>query len=231
MIKKISVIIPCHNEIHTLKEIITRIQNVDPKSLFEIIVVDDFSDDGSRDLLQKDFSLKISKLILNNKNYGKGFSVKKGIESASGEIIIIQDADLEYDPKDYNKLIKPIIDNRASAVYGSRFISSDERKIHFFWHTLANKILTLFCNIRTNLNLTDMECGLKAFEANAIKSIKIEEKKFGFEPEVTIKLAQKKFSFYEIGVSYYGRSYLEGKKIGIKDAIAAFYIIFFKYYV
>ena len=225
---KISIIIPCYNEKNFILEILKKINQI--KDLdYEIIIVDDASFDGSREILKQNSNL-YSKLLINEKNFGKGYSVKRGIEFATNEIILIQDADLEYDPQDYHKLLKPIENNKADVVYGTRFYGGNSRKIHFFWHTLANKILTFVCNIRSNLNLTDMECGYKVFKKSSIEDIDLNEERFGFEPELTIKLAKKKISFYEVGINYYGRSYKEGKKISIKDAFRALYIILFLYY-
>jgi len=225
---KISIIIPCYNEKNYIIEILKKINSV--KNLdFEIIIIDDASTDGSQDLIKLNSNL-YTKLLINEKNYGKGYSVNKGIQEANNEIIIIQDADLEYDPNDYHNLLKPIINNNADVVYGTRFYGGSSRKIHFFWHTQANKLLTFFCNLRTNLNLSDMECGYKVLKKDVIKKIQLKEKRFGFEPELTIKLAKKKFSFYEVGVNYYGRSYKEGKKISLKDAFRALFIIFMLYY-
>ena len=225
---KISIIIPCYNEKNFILEILKKINQI--KDLdYEIIIVDDASSDGSSEILKQNPNL-YSKLVINEKNFGKGYSVKRGIEFATNEIILIQDADLEYDPQDYHKLLKPIENNKADVVYGTRFYGGNSRKIHFFWHTLANKILTFVCNIRSNLNLTDMECGYKVFKKTSIDEIDLNEERFGFEPELTIKLAKKKISFYEVGINYYGRSYKEGKKISIKDAFRALYIILFLYY-
>ena len=225
---KISIVIPCYNEKNYIIEILSKINSV--KNLdYEIIIVDDASSDGCVDLLKLNSNL-YDELLINERNYGKGYSVNKGIQKANNDIIIIQDADLEYDPNDYHKLLKPIINNKADVVYGTRFYGGSSRKIHFFWHTLANKLLTFFCNIRTNLNLSDMECGYKVFKKNVVKNIELKEERFGFEPELTIKLAKRKFSFYEVGINYYGRSYKEGKKISIKDAFRALFIIFMLYY-
>ena len=225
---KISIIIPCYNEKNFIIEILKKINQINDLD-YEIIIVDDASFDGSREILKQNSNL-YSKLLINEKNFGKGYSVKRGIEFATNEIILIQDADLEYDPQDYHKLLKPIENNKADVVYGTRFYGGNSRKIHFFWHTLANKILTFVCNIRSNLNLTDMECGYKVFKKSSIEDIDLNEERFGFEPELTIKLAKKKISFYEVGINYYGRSYKEGKKISIKDAFRALYIILFLYY-
>ena len=218
---KLSIIIPCFNEENTIREIIEKINN---KVLIdkEIIVVDDFSSDKTRHLLQNDLKDKINEVVLNDQNYGKGYSIKQGLKVSNGDIVIIQDADLEYDPHDYNKLILPFFETNADVVYGSRFLGGGKYvRIHFFWHYLANKILTFICNLFINLNLTDMETGYKAFKSSILKEITLEEKTFSFEPEVTIKLAKRKFKFYEVPITYNGRSYEDGKKIGLKDAFIA----------
>ena len=217
---KVSIIIPCYNEQSTIKEIIYKI-NSQSNIEKEIIVIDDFSDDKTREILENDLKNNIHKLILNERNYGKGYSIKKGIESASGDCIIIQDADLEYDPTDYTKLLDPIINDVADVVYGSRFIGTNERRVLYFWHTIGNKLLTLLSNIFSNLNLTDMEVGYKVFKSNVLKDINLVENRFGFEPEVTAKIAKKNIRIYEVGISYFGRKYSEGKKITWKDGFSA----------
>ena len=213
----ISVLIPCFNEKETIEEIVKRINNLKNINT-EIIIIDDCSNDGTTEILKEKIKDKVSKIIFNESNFGKGYSLKKGIEVAQGEIILIQDADLEYDPKEYYKLTKPIIEGNADVVYGSRFIGGDERRILFFWHTIANKLLTLLSNMFTNLNLTDMETCYKVFKKEIIKKIDLKEKGFGFDPEVTAKIAKLKPKIYEIGISYFGRTYEQGKKIGLKDA-------------
>jgi glycosyltransferase involved in cell wall biosynthesis len=160
-------------------------------------------------------------LLVNSKNFGKGYSIKRGIEVATGDIIIIQDADLEYDPSDYPRLIDPIIKNYADVVYGSRFIGSDQKRVLHYWHSLGNAWLTMLSNIFTDLNLTDMEVGYKAFRSSVIKDIQLKENRFGFEPEITAKISKKKIRIFEVGIKYYGRTYSEGKKIGWKDAVSA----------
>ena len=216
---KISIIIACYNEINTIEKIVDKIL-LQKKHQLEIIIVDDMSTDGSRDLLEN-IKDKFDILILNSKNYGKGYSIRKGIEMSSGDIILIQDADLEYDPSDYDRLIQPIFDNNADVVYGSRFIGSNEKRVLFFWHSLGNKVLTLFSNMLTNLNLTDMECGYKVFRSQILKDIILEENRFGFEPEITAKISKQKLRIYEVGIKYYGRKYSDGKKITWKDGFSA----------
>ena len=228
-INKISVLIPCYNEENTISQVIIKVEkslenlNID----YEIVVIDDYSNDSSSDkLLQLEKEKKI-KLFTHNQNLGKGAAIATGLKYISGEIILIQDADLEYDPDDYKNLLVPFYEANADVVYGSRFLGGGKYvRIHFFWHFVANKILTLLCNMVANLNLTDMETGYKLFKYEKIKDIQIKEKSFGVEPEITIKLAKKKSKFFEVPISYNGRSYKEGKKIGLKDAFIAIYCIF-----
>ena len=217
---KVSIIVPCFNEEKTIEKIIEKILNLKDINL-EIIVIDDGSSDLSKDILEKKLKNKIDILILNEKNYGKGYSIRKGIKVATGDVLIIQDADLEYDPADFYKLIKPFKEGFADVVYGSRFIGSEEKRVLYFWHTLGNKILTFLSNIFTNLNLTDMEVCYKAFKAEVIKDIDLKENRFGFEPEITAKIAKKNLRIYEVGVKYFGRKYIEGKKITWKDGFSA----------
>ena len=221
---KLSVIIPCYNELNTVGIIIDKVISSSDYDK-EIIVIDDFSTDGSRKLLETLESKKIDKLILNEKNYGKGYCLKKGIKEASGDIIIIQDADLEYDPTDFPKLIEPIRKGYADVVYGSRFVGSEEKRVLFYWHSLGNKILTTLSNMFSNITLTDMECCYKAFKAEIIKKIDLKEKRFGFEPEVTAKIAKQNIKIFEVGIKYFGRKYADGKKITWKDGFAAIYCI------
>ncbi len=226
MINKVSIIIPVYNEVNTIEILINKVLDIKIYDM-EIIVIDDFSTDGTRDLIENKLINKISKFIKNEKNYGKGYSLKQGINAATGEIILIQDADLEYDPNDYQKLINPIKKGVADVVYGSRFIGSEEKRVLMFWHTVGNKILTSLSNMFTNLNLTDMENCYKVFKSDIIKKINLKENRFGFEPEVTAKIAKiKNIRIYEVGVKYYGRNYEEGKKITWKDGISAIRCIF-----
>ena len=213
----VSIIIPCFNERQTIEKLINKILEIKDINK-EIIIVDDNSNDGTKQILKDQLINKVSKILFNEKNEGKGYSVKKGIDNCVGDIVIIQDADLEYDPKEYKKLLKPILDGHADVVYGSRFIGSEEKRILFFWHTVANKMLTLLSNMFSNLNLTDMETCYKVFKTEIIKKIKLEEKRFGFDPEITAKIAKLKPKIYEVGISYFGRTYEQGKKIGLKDA-------------
>ena len=216
---KISIIIPCYNEINTIEKIIDKIL-LQEKFDKEIIVIDDYSTDGTTNLLEN-IKNKYDRLIINSKNYGKGYSIKKGISIATGDVILIQDADLEYDPSDYEKLIRPIIQDNADVVFGSRFVGAGEKRVLFFWHSLGNKLLTLLSNMFTNLNLTDMESGYKVFRSDVIKNINLNENRFGFEPEITAKISKEKLRIYEVGIKYYGRKYSDGKKITWKDGISA----------
>ena len=222
---KLSVIIPCYNEKQTigtiLKKVIQSLQNY--KFLnYEILIIDDHSKDGT-DKILKDLSQeeKIN-VYFHERNLGKGAAIQTALQYVTGDLIIIQDADLEYDPFDYNKLLLPFFETNADVVYGSRFLGGGKYvRIHFFWHYIANKILTFICNLFINLNLTDMETGYKVFRTEALKNISLKEKTFSFEPEVTIKLSKKNYKFFEVPITYNGRSYQEGKKIGLKDAFIA----------
>tara|TARA_B100000212_G_scaffold177508_1_gene133634 strand:+ start:4542 stop:5174 length:633 start_codon:yes stop_codon:yes gene_type:complete len=187
----------------------------------EIIIVDDASVDGTREILNQKLKNTADIILFNDQNEGKGFTVSKGINAATGQIVLIQDADLEYDPSEYSKLINPIINNKADVVYGSRFLGGDEKRILFFWHYVANKFLTILSNMLTNLNLTDMETGFKVFRKELIKKIELKEKRFGFEPEITAKISKLKPRIYEVGISYFGRTYDEGKKITWRDGFSA----------
>ena len=221
---KVSVIIPCYNEKNTIAKIIEAVRSA-PVENKEIIVVDDGSNDGTQTLLREKLSGAVDQIIYHPTNRGKGAALRAGFAAASGDIILVQDADLEYSPEEYPVLLEPIISGEADAVFGSRFMSGRPHRVVFFWHMVGNRFLTLLSNMFTNLNLTDVETGYKAFRAPLIKSIEIEEDRFGFEPEITAKLAKKRCRIYEVGISYYGRTYEEGKKIGWRDGLWALYVI------
>ena len=222
---KLSIIIPCYNEKNTIdiivKKVIKSLTNY--KFLnYEIIIVDDHSKDGTIEVIKSFQDEEKISAYFHESNLGKGAAIQTALKNVTGDIIIIQDADLEYDPLDYNKLLVPFFETNADVVYGSRFLGGGKYvRIHFFWHYLANKILTFICNLFVNLNLTDMETGYKVFKTDALKNISLKEKTFSFEPEVTIKLSKKKYKFFEVPITYNGRSYQEGKKIGLKDAFIA----------
>ena len=220
---KLSVVIPVYNEKKTLSELICRVEAV--KLEKEIIIVDDASTDGTRDLLKKYEERERFKVIYQSKNAGKGSALRAGFDKAEGEIIIVQDADLEYDPKEYPLLIEPILDGRADVVYGSRFLGGTHR-VFFFWHYVGNKVLTTLSNMCTNLCLTDMETGYKVFRRTVLDSFILKCNRFGFEPEFTSKVARHAFRVYEVPISYSGRGYEEGKKINWKDGVAALWFIF-----
>ncbi len=223
---KLSIIIPCFNEINTINTILNEIDSIKFIKK-EIIVVDDYSNDGTRELLLKIYHDKktIDQLLLNNKNKGKGFSISEGVKAASGDLIIIQDADLEYNPKEIEYLLRPIYENDADVVFGSRFRGGNAGRVLYYWHSVGNYILTLLSNIMTNLNLTDMETCYKLFKSHIIKGIEIKEHRFGFEPEITAKISKLDIKIFEVGISYNGRKYSEGKKINWKDGFRAIYCI------
>jgi glycosyltransferase involved in cell wall biosynthesis len=218
----LSVIIPCYNEISTIVEVIGAVQ-ASPYPNKEIIIVDDCSNDGTREKLRSEIChmLGVAKVIYHDKNLGKGAALRSGFAVATGAIVIVQDADLEYDPSQYSAMIEPILQGQADVVYGSRFMGGQPHRVVYYWHRVGNGLLTLLSNMFTNLNLTDMETCYKAFRREIIQSIQIEENRFGFEPEITAKIAKKKCRIYEVGISYYGRTYEEGKKIGWRDGIRA----------
>ena len=222
---KLTIIIPCYNEQRTIDTILDRInQSLKTYKIFnyEILIVDDSSNDGTKEILKNLSNNERVKIYFHDTNLGKGAAIQTALSYVTGDITIVQDADLEYDPFDYDKLLLPFFETNADVVYGSRFLGGGKFvRIHFFWHYLANKILTFICNLFINLNLTDMETGYKVFKTSALKSIKLEEKTFSFEPEVTIKLSKKNYKFFEVPITYNGRSYEEGKKIGLKDAFIA----------
>lgn len=221
---KLSIIIPCYNEKNTIIPLLEKIKKITFIEK-EIIIVDDGSNDGTKEIIDKLDKNLFNKVIFNYKNKGKGYAVRLGLKETTGDLILIQDADLEYDPEDYLKLLEPFVKYDADVVYGSRFLGAGVVRLHFFWHYIANKLLTTLCNFFTNLNMSDMETCYKVFRKNLINSDDLFEDSFGFEPEITIKLAKKKLRFYEVGISYNGRSYLEGKKIRLKDALVAFVCI------
>jgi len=229
MINKISILIPVYNEENTLKSLLKKVIDSDVCKLEkEIIIIDDCSTDSSLLVLNKLKKQYKEQLVINSHetNKGKGAALRTGLSLVSGEIVLIQDADLEYDPKDYPKLLKPILSGRADVVYGSRFRSSEEVRVLYFWHRVANGILTLLSNIFTNLNLSDIETCYKVFRSEVIKQMHLKENRFGIEPELTAKVAKiKNVRVFEVGISYYGRTYEEGKKIGLRDAFRALYAI------
>jgi glycosyltransferase involved in cell wall biosynthesis len=217
-------VIPCFNEVGTIERIIAAVR-ASPHPDKEIIVVDDGSSDGTREKISGELRPLIDQLVMHEKNQGKGAALRSGIRAATGDIVIIQDADLEYDPNEYPNLIAPIAEDRADVVYGSRFMGAAPHRVLYFWHRVGNGFLTLLSNMFTNLNLTDMETCYKAFRRSVIQSIEIEEDRFGFEPEITAKVSKLGCRIYEVGISYYGRTYAEGKKIGYRDGFRAIYCI------
>ena len=221
---KLSIIVPCYNEKSHLLSLIERVVAA-PVEDREIILVDDCSTDGTRALIREQLEDKLEKIIYHDKNMGKGAAIRSGFSQVTGDVVIIQDADLEYDPMEYPKLLEPILDGKADVVYGSRFMGGGPHRVHLFWHYVGNRLLTLFSNMFTNLNLTDMETCYKVFRTEVLKGISLEQDRFGIEPELTAKIARSKCRVYEVGISYYGRSYDEGKKIGWKDGFKAVYVI------
>lgn len=221
---KLSVIIPCFNELKTIDVIVDAVKK-SPYHNKEIIIVDDYSTDGTREILRNEIEEKVNRVIYHERNQGKGSAIRSGIKEATGDIVIIQDADLEYDPNEYPVMVGPILDNKADVVFGSRFIGDRPHRVLYFWHSVGNGFLTLISNIFTNLNLSDIETCYKAFKREVIQSISIEEDRFGFDPEITAKVARLKCRIYEVGISYHGRTYAEGKKIGWKDGFRVLYCI------
>lgn len=223
---KLSVVIPCYNEIDTIETIIGKVQAIDLPVERELVIVDDCSTDGTREFLARYEGHDTIKVFYHAVNQGKGAALRTGFSRASGDIVLVQDADLEYDPAEYPKLLRPILDGKADVVYGSRFIGGEAHRVLYFWHSMMNKMLTMMSNMFTDLNLTDMEVCYKVFKKSVLDQITLKENRFGFEPEVTAKVARLRCPVYEVGVSYYGRTYEEGKKIGWKDGVRAIYVIF-----
>lgn len=221
---KLSVIIPCYNEKDTIRGIVDAVRAA-PYESKEIIIVDDCSKDGTRDILRGEIFPLVDQILYHETNQGKGAALRTGIQAATGDVVIIQDADLEYDPNEYPFLIEPILLDKADVVFGSRFMGARPHRVLYFWHSVGNGFLTLLSNMFSNLSLTDMETCYKVFRREIIQNIRIEENRFGFEPEITAKLAKMDVRIYEVGISYYGRTYSEGKKIGWKDGVRAIWCI------
>jgi glycosyltransferase involved in cell wall biosynthesis len=221
---KLSVVIPVFNEVDTIEQIVEAVQACGIEDL-EIILVDDGSTDGTRDVLRRKIESKVARVICHERNQGKGAALRTGFAAASGDVVIVQDADLEYDPSEYSKLIDPIVSGRADVVFGSRFAGGEPHRVLYFWHYVVNRFLTTLSNIFTNLNLTDMEVCYKVFRREILQQIRIEEDRFGFEPEITAKVAKLHCRIYEVGISYAGRTYGEGKKIGWRDGVRAIWCI------
>ncbi len=223
---KLSIIIPCYNELNTIDLIINAV-NAAPYPDKEIIIIDDCSIDGTKDKLRNEIqhSGRVHKVLYHKHNQGKGAALRTGIAASTGDLIIIQDADMEYDPNEYPRLIEPILNNRADVVFGSRFLGGDAHRVLYFWHRVGNGVLTLMSNMFTNLNLTDMETCYKVFRREILCGISIEEDRFGFEPEITAKISKLNLRIYEVGISYHGRTYEQGKKIGWRDGFRAMYCI------
>ncbi len=220
----VSIVIPCYNEVVTLEKVIDAVLE-SPVGSKEVIIVDDGSTDGTSELIRNKLEQRVARVIFHEKNQGKGAALRSGFAVATGDVVLVQDADLEYDPRDYDKLLAPIAAGKADVVYGSRFAGGEAHRVFFFWHYTVNRGLTLLSNILTNLNLTDMEIGYKAFRREVLQKITIEENRFGFEPEITAKIARLHCRIYEVGVSYAGRTYSEGKKIGWRDGVHAVWCI------
>lgn len=220
---KISVIIPVFNESKTLRQVVERVVAVN--LLKEIIIVDDASTDGTRELIEKELKEKVDKVVYHSVNQGKGAALRTGFQHATGDVVIVQDADMEYDPNEYSLLLQPVLDGKADVVYGSRFTGQGPHRVLFFWHYIGNKLLTVLTNMVTNLNLTDVETGFKLLKRDLLNKITLAEDRFGFEIEITVKLARLKCRIYEVGVSYWGRDYSEGKKITWKDGVKALFCI------
>ena len=221
---KLSVVIPCYNERPTIETVVEAVRSAPVKEV-EIIIVDDGSTDGTKELLQRKPPGWVDKLVLQERNFGKGAALRAGFQAVTGDLVIVQDADLEYDPKEYPILIAPILEDRADVVFGSRFSGGRAHRVVYFWHMVGNRFLTLLSNMLTNLNLTDMESCYKVFRRELLDGLTIEEERFGVEPELVAKIARTGARIYEVGISYYGRTYAQGKKTNWKDGIAAMYAI------
>jgi glycosyltransferase involved in cell wall biosynthesis len=221
---KLSVVIPVYNEAATILDVIDAVlaSSIDP---LEVIVVDDHSTDGTTEIIRAEVEGRVDRVVYHDRNLGKGAALRSGFAAVTGDVVVIQDADLEYDPAEYGRLLDPIVQGRADVVYGSRFMGAEAHRVVYFWHMVGNRFLTLLSNMATNVNLTDMETCYKMMRREVLDSIDLKENRFGIEPELTAKIARGKWRIYEVGISYYGRTYEEGKKIGWKDGIRAIYAI------